>query len=404
MWKKECVAMVLAGGQGSRLGVLTKGNAKPGVPFGGKFRIIDFVLTNCKASGIDTVGVLTQYKPLVLNKYLANGSPWDLDGYHGGLYILPPYVTEHGGNWYQGTADAIFQNLDYLEQYDPEYVLILSGDHIYSMDYREMIEEHKKNEADATIAVLEVPWEEASRFGVMKTKEDGRIYGFEEKPKNPTSNLASMGIYIFNYKLLKNFLIDDNQDLNSEHDFGKNLIPRMLKSGKRLFTHRFDGYWRDVGTIESYYKANMDLLDREYSLDLFTFENKIYSNNKFLPPHYLGPNASVRNSIVADGSKIMGSIKNCIIFSGVVVGPDVSLEGCILLPNSKVDCKISLRNIIFTESSVLSEEDPIAERLSEYINKTSAEDEIAIIDENRYISGKQSKKGLVNIRELPEIG
>ncbi len=267
MWKKECVAMILAGGQGSRLGILTKGNAKPGVPFGGKFRIIDFVLSNCKRSNIDTVGVLTQYKPLVLNKYLANGSPWDLDSYHGGLYILPPYVTEDGGNWYEGTADAIFQNLDYLEQYNPEYVLVLSGDHIYNMDYRDMLEEHKKSVGDLTIAVLEVPWDEASRFGVMKTDEKGKITGFEEKAKNPSSNLASMGIYIFNYEILKEFLTEDHQDKDSEHDFGKNIIPKMLEANRNLFAYRFNGYWRDVGTLESYYQANLDLLESIPSLN-----------------------------------------------------------------------------------------------------------------------------------------
>ncbi len=404
MWKKECVAMILAGGQGSRLGVLTKGNAKPGVPFGGKFRIIDFVLSNCKRSGIDTVGVLTQYKPLVLNKYLANGSPWDLDGYHGGMYILPPYMTEHGGSWYQGTADAIYQNIDYLEQYQPEYVLILSGKHIYNMDYSEMVEDHKKQGADITIAVIEVPWEEASRFGVMKTDAAGKVTGFEEKPKDPSSNLASMGIYVFTYQVLRSFLIDDSQDKVSDHDFGKNVIPKMLKAGKKLYAHTFDGYWKDVGTIESYYEANMDLLDRKHASALFLEENKVYSNNKFLPPHYVGPSGKVQNSIVADGSKIFGSVKNSIVFSGATVGEGVHLEDCILLPNAVIESKVTLKKVIFTEDSVLNEEDPIAERLTDYVRKHSSENEVSIIDENRFFSSKTDGKGFVNLKELLDIG
>lgn len=354
MWKKECVAMILAGGQGSRLGILTKGNAKPGVPFGGKFRIIDFVLSNCKRSGIDTVGVLTQYKPLVLNKYLANGSPWDLDSYHGGLYILPPYVTEDGGNWYEGTADAIYQNLDYLEQYKPEYVLILSGDHIYNMDYRDMIEEHKKKGGDLTIAVLEVPWDEASRFGVMKTDNAGKIYGFEEKAKKPTSNLASMGIYIFNYQVLKDFLSRDNKDEKSEHDFGKNIIPAMLEEEKELYAYNFNGYWRDVGTLESYYQANMDLLESIPSLnDILFGEQRVYSNYKFLPPHYIGREAKVAKSIIADGSTVLGKVINSVIFAGTYVGKDVSLEGCIVLPNTRVEGSAVYKNVIITEDNVV---------------------------------------------------
>jgi glucose-1-phosphate adenylyltransferase len=354
MWKKECVAMILAGGQGSRLGILTKGNAKPGVPFGGKFRIIDFVLSNCKRSNIDTVGVLTQYKPLVLNKYLANGSPWDLDSYHGGLYILPPYVTEDGGNWYEGTADAIFQNLDYLEQYNPEYVLVLSGDHIYNMDYRDMLEEHKKSVGDLTIAVLEVPWDEASRFGVMKTDEKGKITGFEEKAKNPSSNLASMGIYIFNYEILKEFLTEDHQDKDSEHDFGKNIIPKMLEANRNLFAYRFNGYWRDVGTLESYYQANMDLLESIPSLnDVLFGEQRVYSNYKFLPPHYIGERAKIKKSIAADGSTILGEISNSIVFAGSFVGEKVKLEGCILLPNAHLEGEKTYKNVIITEDNIV---------------------------------------------------
>jgi len=354
VWKKECVAMILAGGQGSRLGILTKGNAKPGVPFGGKFRIIDFVLSNCKRSGIDTVGVLTQYKPLVLNKYLANGSPWDLDSYHGGLYILPPYVTEDGGNWYEGTADAIFQNLDYLDQYKPEYVLVLSGDHIYNMDYRDMLEVHKKSGGDLTIAVLEVPWEEASRFGVMKTNDHDEIIGFEEKAQNPSSNLASMGIYIFNYEILMEFLTEDHQDKDSEHDFGKNIIPKMLEGKRNLYAYRFNGYWRDVGTLESYYQANMDLLESIPSLnDILFGEQRVYSNYKFLPPHYIGENAKIKRSIAADGSTILGEISNSVVFAGSYVGENVKLEGCILLPNTRLEGEAFYKNVIITEDNIV---------------------------------------------------
>lgn len=356
MWRKEVVAMILAGGQGSRLGVLTKDNAKPGVPFGGKFRIIDFVLSNCKRSNLDTVGVLTQYKPLHLNKYLANGSPWNLDSYNGGLYILPPYVTEEGGNWYEGTADAIFQNLDYLEQYKPEYVLVLSGDHIYTMDYRKMLDTHKKSQADLTIAVLEVPWEEASRFGVMSIDEEQRISLFEEKADNPSSNLASMGIYIFNYDILKEYLEVDNIDENSDHDFGKNIIPRMLKEGRRLYAHRFEGYWRDVGTIESYYQANMDLLEEIPALnDILFGDEKVYSNYKFLPPHYIGQDALVEKSIVADGSTILGRLKRSIVFPGAYIGQDVQLENSIVLPNCKLEGNQSYKNVIITEEETVIE-------------------------------------------------
>lgn len=354
MRKKECVAMILAGGQGSRLGVLTKGNAKPGVPFGGKFRIIDFVLSNCKRSGIDTVGVLTQYKPLVLNKYLANGSSWDLDSYHGGLYILPPYVTEEGGNWYEGTADAIFQNIDYLEQYKPDYVLVLSGDHIYNMDYRNMLEEHKKHGGALTIGVLKVPWEEASRFGVLKIDEDNKIQGFEEKAENPTSNLASMGIYIFSYEILKRVLAEDNLDQDSENDFGKNIIPKMLEEGEKLYAFQFDGYWRDVGTIESYYQANMDLLESIPSLnDILFGEQRVYSNYKFLPPHYVGEKAKINKSIIADGSTILGEVTNSVVFTSAYVGDEIKLINCIVFPNTRLEGKETYQNVIITEDNII---------------------------------------------------
>lgn len=398
----EILAMILAGGQGSRLGVLTKDIAKPAVPFGAKFRIIDFALSNCRNSNINTVGVLTQYKPRILNKYLANGSAWDLDSASGGLEVLPPYVTEHGGSWYEGTADAIFRNLEYLDEQDPEYVLILSGDHVYQMDYEEMLEVHKKSDADATIAVLEVPWDEASRFGVMSTDKKGKITDFEEKPAHPSSNLASMGIYIFNYQVLRSFLIDDNRDLNSSKDFGKDIIPKMIKTGRSLFAYNFDGYWRDVGTVESFYDANMDLLNPKESMNLFDSKNKMYSNNRFLPPHYIGMNASVQNSIIAGGSKILGKVRNSIVFPGVQVGEKSVVENSILLPNSMVNGEIRLDRSILCENSVINEEDKVAYALSEYINKNVHLNNITVIDNNTIFSNYKGENSL-KIKDILKI-
>lgn len=297
--KQEVVAMLLAGGQGSRLGVLTKKLAKPAVPFGGKYRIIDFPLSNCVNSGIEAVGILTQYQPLVLNEYIGNGQPWDLDGMHSGVNCLSPYQAVDGADWYSGTANAIYQNINYIERYDPEYVVILSGDHIYKMDYNKMLEFHKEKGAACTIAVIDVPLEEASRFGILNTYEDGRIYEFDEKPEHPKSTNASMGIYIFSWKELKKYLVEDEAKDNSSHDFGKDVLPAMLDAGEKMFAYPFEGYWKDVGTIDSLWEANMDLLDPNVTLDL----KDIYSRNPMMPPHYVSSDASIQNSLVADGCK-----------------------------------------------------------------------------------------------------
>ena len=317
--KKECVAMLLAGGQGSRLHVLTQKMAKPAVPFGGKYRIIDFPLSNCINSGIDTVGVLTQYQPLVLNDYIGNGQPWDLDRLYGGVHILPPYQSVNGASWYEGTANAIYQNMPFIERYDPEYVLILSGDHIYKMDYARMLEEHVQKKSDCTIAVLEVELSEASRFGIMNTDEEGNVYEFEEKPKNPKSNLASMGIYIFNWKVLKQYLIADEQNPDSAKDFGKNIIPAMLADQCKLSTYRFEGYWKDVGTIDSLWEANMDLLNAKIPFDLYDPSWKIYTRNPVAPPHYISRCAKVENSMIAEGCEVDGMVDFSVLFFGVTV-------------------------------------------------------------------------------------
>lgn len=331
MRKTKCLAMILAGGQGSRLGALTKNIAKPAVPFGGKYRIIDFPLSNCANSGIDKVGVLTQYRPLELHNYLGTGSAWDLDKRDGGVFILPPYARDKGADWYKGTADAIYQNLNFIASVDPEYVLVLSGDHIYTMDYSWMIESHKMNKAEATIGVIEVPWEEASRFGIMNTDTDGRIKEFEEKPAKPKSNLVSMGIYVFNTEFLRRYLEEDAKDAMSSHDFGKNIIPKMLADKAPLYSYAFDGYWKDVGTIESLWQANMDLLQDEppFSLD-DTW--RIYSSNLALPPHYLGSTAKVRRSMINEGSMIFGEVENSVIFPGVRIGKGAQVKNSVIMP------------------------------------------------------------------------
>ena len=320
MVSKDCVAMILAGGQGSRLGALTKNVAKPAVPFGGKYRIIDFPLSNCVHSGINTVGVLTQYQPLELNRYIGNGNPWDLDRSHGGVYVLPPYQSAKAGEWYKGTANAIYQNLSFLESFKPENVLILSGDHIYKMHYGEMLKAHKESGAAVTIAVMPVPWEEASRFGIMNVDEEGTITDFEEKPAEPKSNLASMGIYIFTYEVLKKYLEADERDPSSANDFGKNIIPTMLENGEKMVSFRFEGYWKDVGTIHSLWEANMDLVDQPPKFDLNDRSWSIYSRNMALAPHYVGQNAKITNSTVTEGCFIDGEIKHSVIFGGVELG------------------------------------------------------------------------------------
>ncbi len=331
--KQEVVAMLLAGGQGSRLGVLTKRLAKPAVPFGGKYRIIDFPLSNCANSGIEAVGVLTQYQPLVLNEYIGNGQPWDLDGMHSGVTCLSPYQAVEGAEWYSGTANAIYQNIAYIDRYHPDYVVILSGDHIYKMDYSEMIAYHKEKGADCTIAVIDVSLEEASRFGILNTNPDGSIYEFDEKPKHPKSTNASMGIYVFNWDKLRKYLIEDEAKDDSNHDFGKNVLPAMLNAGEKMFAYSFEGYWKDVGTIDSLWDANMDILNPHVCLDL----KNIYSRNPMMPPHYLGENAEIQNSMLADGCDVDGKLEFSILFSGVTVGKGAEINSSIIMPGAVIE-------------------------------------------------------------------
>ena len=337
MRKKEMIAMLLAGGQGSRLGVLTSKVAKPAVAFGGKYRIIDFPLSNCINSGIDTVGVLTQYQPLRLNSHIGIGIPWDLDRSIGGVSILPPYEKSTSSEWYTGTANAIFQNMDYMEQYNPDYVLILSGDHIYKMDYEVMLDFHKANKADVTIACMPVPIEEASRFGIMVTDEMGRITEFEEKPENPKSNLASMGIYIFNWKLLRKMLLADMKNQDSNHDFGKDIIPTMLNDGRKLYAYKFKGYWKDVGTIDSLWEANMDLINSKNELDLNDDSWKIYTEDTTVLPQYVGPTAEIERAFINQGCVINGKVKNSVLFTGARVGEGAQIIDSVLMPGVEVE-------------------------------------------------------------------
>ena len=359
MKEKEMIAMILAGGQGTRLKQLTKAIAKPAVPFGGKYRIIDFSLSNCSNSNIDTVGVLTQYQPLALHSHIGIGSPWDLDRRNGGVSLLPPYQSEDGGNWYNGTADAIYQNTNYIDRFEPEYVLILSGDHIYKMDYSKMLDYHKEKGADATIAVLEVSLEEASRFGIMNTNEDNSIYEFDEKPEKPKSTLASMGVYIFNWASLKQLLKEDNMDKTSSNDFGKNIIPKMLNNNQKLFAYPFKGYWRDVGTIESLWEANMDLLSEENELNIHDIKWRIYSVNTMLPPQYIGPEAKINNAMLNEGCTVFGEITNSVLFQGVHVGKNTKITNSVILPNVKIgnnvviDKAIIGRNVIIRRNSCI---------------------------------------------------
>ena len=347
--KKECVAMLLAGGQGSRLYALTQEMAKPAVPYGGKYRIIDFPLSNCVNSGIDTVGVLTQYQPLVLNEYIGNGQPWGLDRAHGGVHVLPPYETAAGKAWYSGTANAIYQNIGFIDRYDPEYVVILSGDHIYKMDYSKMVDFHKQHEADATIAVLEVPWEEAPRFGIMSANPDGTIYEFAEKPKEPKSNLASMGIYVFTWSKLRKYLIDNENDEGATKDFGKNIIPAMLENKEKMVAYHFDGYWKDVGTIDSLWEANMDVLDPKVPLDLLDDNWKIYSRNPVMPPHYAGPSSQIQNSMVAEGCEIYGMVNHSIISTGCSIGKGAEVTDSVIMPDVVIENGAVVRNAIIAE-------------------------------------------------------
>lgn len=334
--KKECIAMLLAGGQGSRLKALTKNVAKPAVSFGGKYRIIDFPLSNCSNSHIDTVGVLTQYKPLILNSYIGTGRAWDLASSEGGVFILPPYATESGAEWYRGTADAIFQNISFMDMYDSEYVLILSGDQLYRMDYRKMLKNHKDKGAEVSVSVMRVDWDEASRFGIITADGDGRIRKFTEKPKEPDSNLASMGIYIFNKELLKKVLIEDSEDPNSEHDFGGNIIPKLLDAGNRLYCYEFSGVWKDIGTIDSYYETDMALLDDEPLFDLYSEDFPMMSNSNIHPPQFIGPTGSVESSIVGNGARIFGTAIHSIVSVDCYISKGAYVKDSILLPGARV--------------------------------------------------------------------
>ena len=351
--KKQCVAMLLAGGQGSRLGILTSDVAKPAIPYGGKYRIIDFPLSNCTNSGIDVVGVLTQYRPLLLNAYIGSGSPWDLDLAHGGVYVLPPYVTGKSGEWYSGTANAIYQNIQFIEQFNTDYVLILSGDHIYKMDYNKMLQFHIQNEADCTIAVREVPWEEASRFGIMNTNEDNSISEFEEKPAHPKSNKASMGVYIFTWEKLRQYLVADAEDPNSANDFGKNIIPKMLGDEQRMFAYDFKGYWKDVGTIESLWEANMDLLTLPMPIDLYDTKWRIYGRNPGLAPHFIAEGASVRSSLITEGCEVFGNVEHSVIFAGVTIREGATVKDSVVMPGAVIERGAQVRRAIISEDAVI---------------------------------------------------
>ena len=352
--KKTCIAMLLAGGQGSRLGILTKNVAKPAIPFGGKYRIIDFPLSNCTNSGIDTVGVLTQYQPLELNAYIGNGAPWDLDISNGGVFVLPPYQKGKSGEWYKGTANAIYQNLTFIEQYNPDYVLILSGDHIYKMDYNAMLDFHIRHGADATIAVREVPWEEAPRFGIMNTDSEGQIVEFEEKPKNPKSNKASMGVYIFTWEKLRSYLTMDEGDKKSANDFGKNIIPDMLADKQVLFAYNFAGYWKDVGTIESLWEANMDLLENPMPMDMHDKNWRIFARNPGLPPHYIADGATVSDSLITEGCEVYGKVNHSILFAGVKVEEGADVEYSVIMPGSVIRRGAVVRRSILAENAEIS--------------------------------------------------
>ena len=359
--KTSVVAMLLAGGQGSRLGVLTKKIAKPAVPYGGKYRIIDFPLSNCANSGIYTVGVLTQYQPLELNDYIGNGQPWDLDRMKGGVHVLPPYEAIGGASWYKGTANAIYQNIAFIEKYDPEYVVVLSGDHIYKMNYAKMIDFHKKNDADCTIAVLEVPWEEASRFGILATDENDRIYEFAEKPAKPKSNKASMGVYVFTWDKLRKYLVQDENTPGSSNDFGKNIIPTMLADGQRMFAFPFKGYWKDVGTLDSLWEANLDIINPNVDLDLSDKSWKIYSRTAEAPPHYVGKTAVVENSSVSEGCEIEGSVDYSVLSTNVSVEAGADVKYSVVMPGATIKKGAKVYYAIVAENAVIGENAQIGE-------------------------------------------
>ncbi len=388
MQKKECIAMLLAGGQGSRLRGLTRNIAKPAVPFGGQYRIIDFSLSNCANSGIDTVGVLTQYKPQLLNKYIGMGVNWDLHGKGKGVTVLPPYVGDRGGCWYQGTAHSVYQNIDYIDSFEPEHVLILSGDHIYKMNYEEMLVYHRSKDADLTISVIEVPWEEAGRFGIMSADGNMRITEFEEKPRKPKNNLASMGIYIFKTEVLKTYLKKDALDSTSNNDFGKNVIPRMLKEGRSIYAFPYQGYWRDVGTVESYWLASMEILDDDARLKMFDNDWCVYSESTSFPPAYFAAGSYVKNSMVAEGCRIFGEIENSLVFSGVEVEPGARVKDSIVMANVKICAGVVIDKAIIGEEVTVGEGAVVGgEYGKEYAKvRGSREHNITVIENNSDIA------------------
>lgn len=400
--KKEWIAMLLAGGQGSRLYALTRDIAKPAVPFGGKYRIIDFPLSNCVNSGIDTVGVLTQYQPLQLNEYLGNGQPWDLDRIHGGVYVLPPYQKIANSDWYTGTANAIYQNINFINRYAPEYVVILSGDHIYKMDYSKMLEFHKEKQADCTIVVMEVPWEEASRFGIMACDEDKKIYEFAEKPKEPKSNLASMGIYIFTWSKLKKYLEEDEANPESENDFGKNVIPTMLQNNEQMYAYAFQGYWKDVGTIDSLWEANMDLLDPNVPLDLYDDAWKIYARNPVMPPQYVAEGAVTQNSMISEGCIVEGDVDFSILFAGVTVEKGAVVHDSIIMPGSVIKAGAVVEYSIVAENVVVGENAQVGDRPENIEDKANWG--VTVIAKGIHI-GKNAKvpaKAMIE-KDVPEV-
>lgn len=384
--KKEMIAMLLAGGQGSRLGVLTNDVAKPAVPFGGKYRIIDFPLSNCVNSGIDTIGVLTQYRPLELNAYIGSGQPWDLDRLYGGAFILPPYQSFQGGEWYKGTANAIYQNLEFIDMYSPEYVLILSGDHVYKMNYNQMLDYHKEMNASCTLAVIQVPWEETDRFGVMNTDENMRVYEFQEKPKEAKSNLASMGVYIFTWEKLKQYLIQDELNKESSNDFGKNLIPDMLEKDEPLFAYEFKGYWKDVGTIQALWESNMDVLDPLIPLELDDPPWRIYTRSSNLPPQFVAAHATISNSSIADGCYIDGTIENSILFPGVIVETGAVISNSILMPNVVVEKDAIIEYAIIARGAQIGQSSQIGQW--KRVEKEGMHRDISVVGEDIIVAAK----------------
>ncbi|OFI06764.1 glucose-1-phosphate adenylyltransferase [Clostridium acetireducens DSM 10703] len=398
MKHKECIAMILAGGQGSRLKILTKKLAKPAVYFGGKYRIIDFTLSNCSNSGIDTVGVLTQYEPLILNSYIGIGSPWDLDVSNGGVTVLPPYAMVGRREWYKGTANSVYQNINFIDEYSPLYVIILSGDHVYKMDYSKMLDYHKEKGAEATIAVIKVDFEEASRFGIMNTDSHNKILEFEEKPKNPKNNLASMGIYIFNWELLKYYLIKDEINKNSNHDFGKDIIPKIIKDNRKAYAYNFEGYWKDVGTIESFWESNMDLLCDNPKLNLYDTKWKIYSVNPTKVPNYIGNKSKVTNSLVNEGCIIHGNVENSVIFPGVYIEEGSFIKHSVIMPNVKIDRNVIIEKSIIGEEAVIEEGASIgksSDNIDEYLYEKIDSDITVIGGEVTVLKESQIPKGIV---------